>query len=97
MSKKVSKTTNAGNNANLLLAAGWHSVNELLPEIGETILSYSPDEGIRQTKYTTYTKGSIGYAEGRKDCWFEWITHNDYCWRHKATHWMKMPVLPACS
>ena len=91
-SKKHETPTDANN----VLAAGWHSVNELLPQIGETVLSYSPDDGIIQTKYTTYQKGSIGYAEGRKDCWFEWITHNGHCWKHNATHWMKMPVLPAC-
>ena len=95
MKKKEQNTT--GNNANTVLVAGWHSVNDMLPEIGETILSYSPKEGIRQTRYTTYQKGSQGYAEGRKDCWFEWITHNNYCMNHTATHWMRIPPLPACN
>lgn len=79
---------------NTVLTAKWYSVNESLPKIGETILSYSPNEGIIQTKYTTYVEGSIGFLAGKKDCWFEFITPNLKAWKHNATHWMKMPELP---
>lgn len=72
----------------------WISVKDRLPEIGEKVLSYSVSEGIKETKYTTYSKGSVGYEKGKKDCWFEWITHNNFCWHHEATHWIPLPKLP---
>lgn len=72
----------------------WIKCSDRLPEVGQIVLSYSLNEGIRQTKYTTYQKGSIGFNEGIKDFWFEWITHNGYAWKHNATHWMDLPQMP---
>lgn len=72
----------------------WISVKDFLPEIGDVVISYSEEEGIRQTRYTTYQKGSIGYLEGKKECWFEYITNRNYAMRHKATHWARLPEPP---
>lgn len=68
----------------------WISVNDRLPELEQEVLSFSPNEGIRQTKYTTYQEGSTGHSQGDKDCWFEWATHNNFAWKHRATHWMPL-------
>lgn len=73
----------------------WISVNERLPDIGKSILSYSEDMGIVITKYTTYGKGSIGYDMGDTRCWFEYVTHDNYCMEHRrVTHWMLTPNPP---
>lgn len=73
----------------------WISVEDRLPEIESIVLTYGDDGVVRETKYTTYQNGSIGYSEGRKEKWFEYITHNNYCWQHTGvTHWQPLPASP---
>ena len=69
----------------------WISVTERLPEIDQIVLSYSFEDGIIQTRYTTYQQGVIGYYEGVKECWFEYVTLWNYSLKHFATHWMPLP------
>ena len=72
----------------------WISVKDKLPEIGQRVLSYSEDEGIKETKYTTFQPGSFGHQKGCTNCWFQWVTHNNICWKHTATHWAELPEPP---
>lgn len=72
----------------------WISIEDRLPELGETVLSFGNDKTARQTKYTSYREGSIGHYEGRKERWFEYVD-NDYCMRHSGvTHWMHLSNPP---
>ena len=72
----------------------WINVKDKLPEIGQRVLSYNEDEGMKETKYTTFQPGSFGHKQGYTNCWFEWVAHNNICWKHNATHWAELPEPP---
>jgi hypothetical protein len=72
----------------------WINVNDRLPKLNESVLSYGKDGKIIQTKYTTYNKITWGYAIGRRDKWFEYITHDNFAMHFDTTHWMPLPEPP---
>jgi len=73
----------------------WIDIKDREPILGQIVLSYSKEDGVIQTKYTTFQKGSIGYKQSRPEKWFEYITRQNFAMRHKATHWMPIINVPA--
>lgn len=83
----LSKAEDKGDN-------GWISVEDRLPEIGSYVIAYDGNEQ-KVVKMTTYLEGSIGYKLGIRDCWFEFISHNNYVFRFtNVTHWQPLPPKP---
>ena len=73
----------------------WISVEDRLPEIGEYVIAFDGEEQ-KVVKMTTYKEGSNGYQQGLRDCWFEYISHNNYAFRfYNVTHWMPLPQAPS--
>lgn len=74
-----------GNNANAMLAAGWISVKEQLPELLEYVLVYN-------------TEGATLIARRFTEDWVALFSDGENKMGElTATHWMPLPSPPACS
>ncbi len=80
MENKTSKNHENGNDANRLLAAGWISCENSLPETEGEFLTYNKANDSMTVQY--YDKRVWGYFA---------VVKAD------VTHWMELPLPPACS
>lgn len=70
----------------------WLSIDSA-PKDGTRIVGWGNGEA-RVTTHERYRKGSIGYAQGRQDTWWEYI-ERETCFQWKPTHWIPLPTAPA--
>lgn len=93
----VEITTSSPNSTNAVLPAGWMPI-DTAPKDGTQILVYSKDEGIMWVSWDTEEVYYPG-CKPRK-CWCVPGSHQDeqggaYT-ADNPTHWMPMPIPPAC-
>jgi NTP pyrophosphatase (non-canonical NTP hydrolase) len=70
----------------------WLSIDSA-PKDGTRIVGWGNGEA-RVTTHERYRKGSIGYAQGRQDTWWEYI-ERETCFHWEPTHWIPLPSAPA--
>jgi hypothetical protein len=76
------------------LAPKWLPISEA-PKDGTSILGWNAEYGARETRSLTCTPGSIAFAEGRTDRWWQWDEpkHN-WTMRWEPTHFMPLTTPP---
>jgi Lar family restriction alleviation protein len=73
---------------------GWLPI-ESAPRDGTWFLAFNKDGEVRTIHDTTYSELSIGYAEGLRDHWWEYISDNNFCMRFRdPVGWMPLPAAP---
>jgi len=72
----------------------WISIKKRKPRLNQRTLSIDKDGVIVVSQYVTYTKGSIGYMEGKRNRWFNYVTNTHVFCQPNVTHWMPLPTPP---
>lgn len=69
----------------------WNFNMQEAPGDGTEVVGINKDGEVRKMRYVTYDPLSPGYAEGRREWWWQFVSDSNFCHTFHPIAWMHLP------